>query len=309
MAGYPAAAGTPSYIGTMIPEVWSGKLLVKFYESTCLSEISNTDYEGEIKGQGDRVHIRTTPDIVIRDHKKGQKLDTQAPEPSVVDLIIDRGKYWQFVSDDVTKAQADYAYVNDWTADAAKKLRIAVERDIFAAAYASAHAKNKGNSAGVDSGDIALGATGAPLEFSKTDVIDILTNVGTVLDEQNAPDSDRFVILPPWAVARIKQSDLKDASLTGDPQSLLRRPDGKVGQIDRLTIYSSRLLAKVTDTNKACFHAMFGHKSGLSFAAQLLLSEGPMRSENFFGDLYRGLQVFGFNVNKPDMFGDLYITK
>lgn len=43
---YPAASGTPTYVGTMIPEVWAGKLLYKFYDATVLAAISNTDYEG-----------------------------------------------------------------------------------------------------------------------------------------------------------------------------------------------------------------------------------------------------------------------
>ena len=38
-----------------IPEIWSGKLIEKFYASTVLAAISNTDYEGEIKNQGDKV--------------------------------------------------------------------------------------------------------------------------------------------------------------------------------------------------------------------------------------------------------------
>lgn len=49
---YPTAPGTPSYVGTMIPELWSGLLLQKFYASTLLTEISNTNWEGEIKSQG-----------------------------------------------------------------------------------------------------------------------------------------------------------------------------------------------------------------------------------------------------------------
>ena len=34
------------------PEIWSGKLIEKFYAATVLSAISNTDYEGEIKSYG-----------------------------------------------------------------------------------------------------------------------------------------------------------------------------------------------------------------------------------------------------------------
>ena len=42
-----ASAGTPQYSGTFVPEIWSGKLLVKFYAATVLAAISNTDYEGK----------------------------------------------------------------------------------------------------------------------------------------------------------------------------------------------------------------------------------------------------------------------
>ena len=45
--GVNTAAGTPGYTGTFIPEIWSGKLLVKFYAETVMSQIANTDYEGK----------------------------------------------------------------------------------------------------------------------------------------------------------------------------------------------------------------------------------------------------------------------
>ena len=65
----------PPYSGTFIPEIWSGKLIEKFYASTVLAAISNTDYEGEIKNQGDKVHIRTKPTITIHDYLAGGNSD------------------------------------------------------------------------------------------------------------------------------------------------------------------------------------------------------------------------------------------
>jgi len=47
---YPVTGGHPIYnaSGTsmFIPEVWSAKLLIKFYAACVLADISNTDYEG-----------------------------------------------------------------------------------------------------------------------------------------------------------------------------------------------------------------------------------------------------------------------
>jgi hypothetical protein len=47
MAVFPVASGATSFTGTYTPEVWSGKLLVKFYTATVFGDITNTDYEGK----------------------------------------------------------------------------------------------------------------------------------------------------------------------------------------------------------------------------------------------------------------------
>lgn len=303
---FPVASNFPEYSGVMIPEVWASKILVKFYDATFLSEISNTDYEGEIKKQGDTVHIRTTPNITIRDHKIGQKLVYETPKPSLVDLLIDKGKSWSFISDDIAKAQADYAYVEDWTGDAAEQLKIAIETGVLSDVYADAHAKNKGLTAGVKSGAFNLGAAGAPIALDKTNILDYIVDCGTVLDEQNVPESNRWLVLPPWACGLIKKSDLKDASLSGDGQSTLR--NGRVGMIDRFTIYMSNLLYVTVTTNNPT-NIIFGHKTALTFATQLTNSEGPMRDKDYFGDFYRGLQVYGYEVVKKEAMGHLYAYK
>ncbi len=304
---YPAAAGHPQHSGIMIPEVWSGKILAKFYASTVFGSIANTDYEGEIRNQGETVHIRTTPSITIRDHVKGQKLQYETPQPELVDLNIDKGKYWAFISDDVDKHQSDYNYIEDWTRDASEQLKINIDTGILADVYVDAHASNKGATAGVKSNSVNLGTTGAPIQLTKANIIDHIVNMGTVLDEQNVPENGRSIVLPPWACGLIKSSDLKDASLAGDGTSILR--NGRVGMIDRFEIFMSNLLSTVDDGGSKVTNMIFCQKTGLTFASQLLENEGPMRSPDFFGDLYRGLQVYGYEVIKPEAFGHFYAYK
>lgn len=253
---------------------------------------------------GDVVHIRTTPSITISDYSKGQKLVYEQPEPDTVDLDIDKGKSWSFVSDDVTKAQSDYNYIDDWTRDASEQLKIKIDSQILGDIYADAHASNAGATAGAESGSINLGATGSPVALTKNNVIDHLVNMGTVLDEQNVPEQNRWVIMPPWAVGKIKTSDLKDASLAGDGTSIVR--NGRVGIIDRFMIYSSNNLSTTVDGSTTVTNMIFGHKSGLTFASQLLKNEGPLRFESTFGDYYRGLQVYGYSVIKAEAIGHFY---
>ena len=48
---YPYAAGHPDYSSTgaskFIPQLWAGKTIVKWYNSTVLTQITNRDYEGK----------------------------------------------------------------------------------------------------------------------------------------------------------------------------------------------------------------------------------------------------------------------
>ena len=303
---YPVAPGFPNTSGIMIPAIWSGKILRNLYAATVVAAIAQTDYEGEIKGQGDTVHIRTTPVISISNHVKGQKLVYETPEVSLVDLLINNGKSWSFISDDVDRHQADYNYVSNWTADAAERLKIAIDTDVLANIYSQAHASNKGLTAGAISGNVSLGVSGTPLSIDKTTVLDFIIDAGQVLDEQNVAESGRYLVLPAWAAAMIKKSDLKDASLAGDGTSVMR--NGRIGMIDRFEIYASNLLHYQTDTVKT-FDCPFGQKIGLTFATQLIENEGPMRSPDFFGDLYRGLNVYGYKVVKPEAVGWAYLTK
>lgn len=290
----PVAGGVPQLSGITIPNaIWSGKLLVKFYEATVLGEIANTEYEGEIASQGDNVIIRTTPTITIRDYSKGQTLQTERPEPETIDLTIDRGKYWNVAVDDVDKFQSDYSYIDDWTRDASEQLKITIDTLVLGDIYGDAAAANQGATAGAISVDINLGVAATPKVLDKTNILDWIIDMGSVLDEQNVPESDRWVVLPVWACGMVKKSDLKDASLAGDGTSIMR--NGRLGMIDRFMIYRSNLL----NNSGGEFDVIAGHKSGLTFASQMLNSE-TLRAESTFGTLVRGLQVFGYKVIKPE---------
>ena len=77
---YPTGSSGNSLQTTgFIPEIWSGKLVEKFYASTVLAAISNTDYEGEIKNKGDRVKIRTKPTITIHNYDADGLLGLDRP--------------------------------------------------------------------------------------------------------------------------------------------------------------------------------------------------------------------------------------
>jgi len=300
---FPVAQGVPSLSGTYIPEIWSGKLLEKFYKATVFAQIANTDYEGEISEYGDKVYIRTVPDIVISEYQKGMSLDVQNPESDNVELLIDKGYYYNVNISDVDKKQSDINFMDAWGQDAAEQMKVKIDYKILNDIYGDVDASNAGTTAGKISSGINLGTTGSPVEVTKSNVIDVLVHSGQVLDEQNVPETDRWAVIPAWMASRIKTSDLKDASLTGDSKSVLR--NGRLGMIDRWTLYSSNNVAHTTDGENEAFHVLMGHKSALTFASQLVKNE-ILPNPHDFGQLMRGLQVFGYEVIKPVSMLDLY---
>lgn len=302
---YPIASGVPAQSGTFIPTLWAGKWLEKFYASSVLTAIANTDYEGMISQQGDKVVIRQVPDIQIRDYVAGQTLTYERPDAGTVELLIDKGKYFAPIIDDVIAVQSDLDQMDAWTTDSGEQMKIAVDRDVLGAlpTDSTIASRNKGTTAGLISQNINLGTSGSPVQVTRQNILDKLLDLGQVLDEQNVPETGRWVVLPAWAVALIKKSDLKDASLSGDGTSIMR--NGRVGMIDRFTLYSSNLLAAVTDGSNRCFYMIAGHKVGFTFASQIVKVE-TLRAESTFGNILRGLKVYGYKVVKGEAISVLY---
>jgi hypothetical protein len=299
--GFPVAAGRPNYSGNFIPEIWSGKLIENFYDATVLAAISNTNYEGEIRRMGDTVNIRTTPEISIKTYVKGQTLSVENPDKPKIQLVIDKGEYFACIEDDVDKVQSDVNMMDTWSKDASERMKIKIDQRVLTDILPDISALNKGANAGRITGNINLGTTGSPVAITKTNVLDYIVDMGTVLDEANAPEGERFLVIPAKMAGMIKKSDLKDASLTGDSVSVLR--NGRLGMIDRFTLYMSHNLS----VSSGKFSIIAGHKMGFTFASQMTEMES-LRAESTFGNVIRGLQVYGYKVVKPEALSQGIIT-
>lgn len=307
MAVFPITPGPtppahPDYSGKLIPQLWSRKLLERFYDATVLNAISNTDYEGEIKNYGDTVIINKIPDITISNYRMGDNLNVQRPPADTASLLIDQGKYWSFIMDDVADAQSLIDMVPRWAENASEQMKITVDTEVLAYLVGKADAANRGATAGRISANLNLGIAATPVALDKTNVIDYIVDLGTVLDEQNTPETMRKLVIPTWMAALIKKSELKDASLSGDSVSIAR--NGRLGTIDRFELYVSNLLPK-TGAN----HYVFAlHPKALTFATQLVKTES-LRAESTFGDIMRGLLVYGRAVLQPTLIAEGVVVK
>ena len=308
---------TPSYSGAFIPQLWSNKLNAKFYANTMLTEICNTSWEGEIKNQGDTINIRTAPSITINDYAgAGTTLTNEVPTPITQAMQINKGKYFSVQVNDVLAHQADMDLMNTFTEDAAKQLKISIENEVFFNQFVTegAVAQNKGATAGALSSGYNLGTDVAPIvQTTPANVLTAILHMSSVLDEQNVPEDGRWLVISPFERQLLMQTDIAQAYFTGDSSSIVRT--GKIGMLDRFDVYVSNLLPKgaaakalvpglsavsggasVTNAKKRRM-MVAGTKAACSFASQITKTE-PLRNQTDFGDIIRGLSVFGNTVTK-----------
>jgi hypothetical protein len=199
--------------------------------------------------------------------------------------------------DRIDEVQNDINLMDRWSDDAGKRLAISIDTDILGNFYADADSDNCGTTAGAISGGYNLGSAAAAISLhtgatSGTDIniIDAIMYAEATLSEQNVPEDDeRWIILPTWACMLLQTSDLRRADSMGYPanQDVLR--NGKLGKLGQFTIYRSNNLPN-SGTNTII---PFGHKSGLTFASQLIDTE-TLPHPTAFGTIMRGLQVYGY---------------
>ncbi len=307
----------PPYSGTFIPAVWSAKLNEKFYAASVYGDIANTNWQGDVASMGDKVYIHTAPTISVADYTSGAGLSYQAPTPDMQELTIDKGKYFAFQINDVLEYQAKPNLLDMFAADAAQQMRIAIDSNVIYNTIFSGAAANKGATAGVKSAAYNLGTDASPVTLTASNVLATILSMASVLDEQNVPESDRWLVIDPATRYLLLQSNLAQAQFMGDDTSAVR--NGKIGKIDRFTVYVSNMLPKaaagtatpwvsgngaensVTSTGTVAKRRAIiaGHKSAITFASQITKME-TVRNPNDFGDYIRSLNVYGFKTVKPE---------
>lgn len=311
---------TPSYSGTFIPTIWSAKMNAKFYAASTFADICNRDWEGDIKEIGDKVVINNVPDVVIKDYVVGNNLDYQTPRPSTLEMQVDRGKYYAFNVADVLEMQSKPNLMDTFSTDASEQMRVNIDSTCLYRTLLSSDiaAANRGATAGARSGSYVLGTDTAPVVLSTTadTTLDLILAMASVLDEQNVPESGRWLLIDPATRLRLMGTKLAQAQFMGDDKSMIR--NGLIGTIDRFKVYvtnqlpykvngqafwtsgngSETSIAGASHTTRVRLLAA-GHTSGISFASQMTKTE-TLPNPTDFGSLVRSLQVFGHKVTKGE---------
>lgn len=266
---------------------------------------------------GDKIVINTAPTITVSNYTVGGGVSYQVPTPDVQELIIDKGKYFAFQINDVLEYQAKPDLMDMFAADAAEQMRTSIDSNVIYNTFTQSAAANKGATAGAKSGAYNMGTDASPVTLTAANVVQKVLELASILDEQNVPETERWLVIDPATRALLFQSELAKVYVTGDSTSPVR--NGKIGTIDRFTVYVSNQLPKgaagtatpwvsgdgaensITTTGTVAKRRAIiaGHKSAITFASQVTKME-TVRNPNDFGDFIRSLNVYGFKVVKPE---------
>jgi hypothetical protein len=279
-----ARTGANLSAGAFIPQIYSAKLQDKFYAASVVPAIANHNWEGEIMAFGDTVNIRKVPTISINDYSVNNAIAYQDVSDELIQLNINKAKYYAFKVDYIDDYQSDIALIDTITQDASMQMAVTVDKSVLQSVYADAAST-------IDAGQLS--------SLTTATYITPLLEAGQKLDEQNVPrDGKRWAVITPEYARYLKLSDLKQVLTTGDDESPLR--NGFVGSIDGMNVYVSvNLLNAVTNSSTAKSQMLVGHESALTFASQFIKHE-MLPLQNTFGYGIKGLQVYGFKTVKPE---------
>jgi len=277
-------------VSNFIPEIWSAQILETLRAVLRYGGpgVVNRDYEGEIAEAGDTVHITSFTDPSVRSYTAESDITVDSITDATRALVVDQAKYFAFDVDDVNKRQALGGWVESMTRAAAYKLASTADAYLSAAMVTAVDG---------DSNDL-----GAKTVNSADTAYALLVDLRTKLTKSNVPADGRWCIVPPELYAYLlKDSRFIDASASGTTQALR---NGLVGRAAGFDIFESNTVPLETT---ATWSVLAGHPMATTYAEQIASTEAQRR-ELRFGDLIKGLHLYGAKVVREDCLAMASVT-
>jgi hypothetical protein len=264
------------------PELWSKLLLRDIMDYGVMLDCVNRNYEGEIKNQGDTVHIQSVGDVTINTHDDTADMKYQDLAGTTIPLVIDQAKDFAFLVSDIDKVQANVEFMQKYTNKAKKNISLVKDAFLHSLGVAGVDAKNQ-------MGTVAI---------TSANVYDTLVDLFTKLADSNAIDANGkgedgkapFLILPPAVVAVIKKSEEATHGTTLGDETIRK------GAIMRYAGFDIKQSTNVKEDGG--YKILAGTTEAITYAEQITKVES-LKDINRFGDFVRGLYLYGAKVVQP----------
>jgi len=287
-----------------LPSVYSKKVLNFFRKASVVEAITNTDYAGEISAYGDSVKIIKEPVISVSDYTRGSDTtDTKLTDQEIT-LVVDSAKAFKFIVDDIETNMSHVNFKEVASSSAAYALKDAYDAAVLATMFAGVSASGPDHIIGADAaaGTGGVAETTASVDLlgsdgTGVDAIDLMARMARLLDDQNVPEEGRWFVAPPSFYEELSQSGSKLLSVDFNAgQGSIRNGLVSSGKLRGFDMYKSNNIATPTT---ATGKVMAGHISSTA-TANTILSTEVLRDPTSFGDIVRGLHVYGAKVLRDD---------
>jgi len=284
-----------------LPEIYSKKVLNFFRKASVVEAITNTDYAGEISGYGDTVKIINEPVITVDEYQRGGTIAKQELTDAETTLIVDVANAFKFIVDDIESQMSHINFKEVATSSAAYALRDAFDSGVMAKMFAGVSSSGPDHVLGADNAT-GLGAgvydgTGST-DLDVSDPLDLMARMARLLDDQNVPEEGRYFVAPPNFYEQLSQSGSKLLSVDFNAgQGSIRNGLVSSGKLRGFSMYKSNNVPAVS-TITSGGQVLAGHMSSVS-TAQTITSTEVIRDPDSFGDIVRGLHVYGAKVLRP----------
>ena len=299
-AGNFASDGAGQTNQFFLPSIFSKKVLNFFRKSSVAEAITNTDYAGEISAYGDSVKIIKEPEITVYQYERGADVAQTKLTDVETTLIVDVANAFKFKVDDIETAMSHVNFKEVASSSAAYALRDAFDQGVIAKMFAGVSAATPNHVLGTDSatnlGAGVFDGVGAIDITGANDPLDVMAHMARLLDEQNIPEEGRWFLAPPSFYEQLSQSSSKLMSVDFNAgQGSIRNGLVSSGKLRGFDMYKSNNIPGTT----AAGQILAGHISSTA-TAQTITSTEVLRDQDSFGDICRGLHVYGAKVLRPD---------
>ena len=287
-----------------LPSIYSRKVLNFFRKSSVVEAITNTDYAGEISAFGDSVKIIKEPVISVSDYTRNSDTTETRLTDQELTLVVDSAKAFKFIVDDIETNMSHVNFKEVASSSAAYALRDSYDAAVIATMFSGVSSSSPDHVLGSDNAtDLAAGTfdgTGnLDLGFAsgEHDPIDVMARMARLLDEQNVPEEGRWFVAGPDFYEVLGQASSKLLSVDFNAgQGSIRNGLVSSGKLRGFDMYKSNNIAATSNAAGKC---LGGHISSTA-TAQTIVSTETLRDPTSFGDIVRGLHVYGAKVLRPE---------
>ncbi len=290
-----------------MPKVYSKKVLNFFRKASVAEAITNTDYSGEITAYGDTVRIVKEPTITVYQYERGADVTQTKLTDMEETLTVDVANAFKFKVDDIEKSMSHVNWKEVASSSAAYALKDAFDEGVIAELFAGVSSSSPDHILGADAaaatqtmgqhqgGSNSIDLTGS--DGTGADPLDVMAFMARLLDEQNVPEEGRWFVAPPSWYEQLSQSGSKLMSVDYNAgQGSLRNGLVSSGKLRGFDMYKSNNIAAAST---ASGKVLAGHISAAA-TAQAITNTEVLRDPDSFGDIVRGLHVYGADVLRSE---------